>query len=177
MAKEWYRKETWSTADELDFFAHLKRARSNYNKAQYLRIQACHLQSTTDEALARAAIQLAEKCVTDYPEEGSEIALCYLFMAESYSTLNEVKSATDAYLKCFDAQRRFPRHGTNAANSFAMFVIERDLTNLFEHAASALVEFNTHLRMPFEIYEHYGSLAIFAATEGLLNVSVRSFTW
>ncbi len=90
-------------------------------------------------------------------------------MAESYSTLNEVENATDSYLKCLDTQRRFPRHLTNAASSFAMFVIERNLTKLFEHAASALIEFNTHLLMPARIYEHYGSLAIFAATDGLMS--------
>jgi hypothetical protein len=44
MANDWYRKTTWSEADQADFFARFKRSRTPYNKAQYLRIQANYLE-------------------------------------------------------------------------------------------------------------------------------------
>lgn len=174
MAKEWYRRETWSIEDELDFYAHLRRARTSRNKAQYLRVQCVHLKQPDKPDLVRAGLRLVQQCVTEFPEEKSEIAISYCLMAECYSILNERENAIDAYLKCFDAQRRCPNYLTGAPNSFALFVIQHNLQDQFELAASVLIEFNVHMIMPLEIYEHYGCLAIFAQKEGL-QIEAKTF--
>jgi hypothetical protein len=48
---EWFRRTTWTPEDEASFRARLKRSRGSFHKAQYLRIQAEHLQEVGTGAM------------------------------------------------------------------------------------------------------------------------------
>jgi hypothetical protein len=61
MATDWFRKTSWSETDQADFFARLKRSRGASNKAQYLRIQASHLEGVGSPGLLRASLTLLDK--------------------------------------------------------------------------------------------------------------------
>src|SRR6266567_2107581 len=64
----WFRRSTWSLSDKTDFFARLARSRSAANRAQYLRIQAWHLQQVGTEPMYEAALDLLNMLIADYPE-------------------------------------------------------------------------------------------------------------
>ena len=66
---EWFRRTTWTAADAADFAAHLKRSRSDFHKAQYLRIQAGHLHAVGVPELTAVALGLLGQLVTDWPSE------------------------------------------------------------------------------------------------------------
>lgn len=170
MAKqEWFRKESWSLEDESDFFAHLKRARTSYNKAQYLNIQAVTLNSMKDLNLAAAAITLAQKCIDDFPEERSQTAHSYCIIGESYEQLGKIEDAVSAYLKCIETQRKFPNFLTNAPTKFAMLVVRHKLIEQYASAAEILNEYKRFNYFPFELFQHWGCLAIIADQSGYEN--------
>jgi len=58
MANDWHRKTTWSEADQVGFFARLKRSRTAYNNAQYLRIPAKSLEGVGSHEMLKAALEL-----------------------------------------------------------------------------------------------------------------------
>jgi hypothetical protein len=66
MSEDWFRTTEWTAIAQRDFEARLKRARP-YNRPQYLRAKAIALREHGGEAYRRAARQLNERIVRDYP--------------------------------------------------------------------------------------------------------------
>ncbi len=66
---DWYRHKTWDKKIEADFEARLKRSRSAFNKAQYLRIQAGYLLDSSDEKNQLVGLNLMERLIKDFPSE------------------------------------------------------------------------------------------------------------
>ena len=164
--QDWFRKESWTLEDEADFFAHLKRARTPYNKAQYLKIQALTLASTGDPEHAHAAILLAQKCLNDFPGESSQMTQCHLVIGNCYAAIGKIEDATAAYMNCLDAQRKVPNYVTRVPTDFAMFVVRNKLIDLYACAADVLNEFKRSSMLQFELFEHWGCLAIIAEETG-----------
>jgi hypothetical protein len=84
MAEDWYRKTSWTTQDQADFFARLKRART-LGRAQYLRVQTLTLYRVGDKSLLPLVIAPARKCLTDYPEARMEKAAAICLTGRSKS--------------------------------------------------------------------------------------------
>ena len=68
---DWYRRKTWTKADEEEYFTKLGRARKD-GRAQYLRIQAIELVETKDSKLLDVAESLILKLFSDYPDDEFE---------------------------------------------------------------------------------------------------------
>jgi len=66
---EWFRNTTWNSNIETDFEARLKRSRSAYNKAQYLRIQASYLLDNSDKEIQFIGVRLMDRLIKDFPTE------------------------------------------------------------------------------------------------------------
>ncbi|WP_010522064.1 hypothetical protein [Aquimarina agarivorans] len=66
---DWYRNTEWNDQIESEFEARLKRSRGNFNKAQYLRIQASYLLNSQETENQKKEIQLMKKVIDGYPEE------------------------------------------------------------------------------------------------------------
>src|SRR5262245_4018263 len=88
MGDTWYRRTSWSDLDRRAFFDRLARSRTRGNKAQYLRIQAVHLEETGRPALVRAALELLDMVVREWPEP-SEVAQAYHQQATCHLQLRE----------------------------------------------------------------------------------------
>lgn len=83
---DWYRNTEWNEQIESEFEARLKRSRGNFNKAQYLRIQASYLLDSQKTENQKKGIQLMERVINDYPEE-------------IFSTIHGQEQLGDYYLK------------------------------------------------------------------------------
>ena len=134
---EWFRRTTWSDADRENFNAHLKRCRTAGNKAQYLRIQACHLAEAGRHA---EAIELLDRLFAEFPER-FELAQSHAQKADALAALGQVAAAIEEYRAALQAERDFPQVRTNAWLDFGWLVVERELTDLYEEAARTLQEF------------------------------------
>ena len=101
---EWFRRTTWSATDRDEFLARLKRSRTHFQKSQYLRIQAGHLQDIGTEPMLRAARELLDLLIAEYPDR-SQLSLAFQQRAQCLSDLGDYDEAIDSYRKSFDAQR------------------------------------------------------------------------
>ena len=87
MSKEdWYRNTEWNDQIESEFESRLKRSRGNYNKAQYLRIQASYLLDTKKNELQEKGVELMERVISEYPEE-------------KFSSIHGIEQLGEFYLK------------------------------------------------------------------------------
>ncbi len=167
MAKDWFRKSSWSEADQDDFYAHLKRSHGAGIKGQYLRIQACHLEDTGSPELIRAALTLLDKMLLEFPEP-SELACAYNQKASCLASLGQTDEAVVCYRLALDTERKNPKHRTRAWVEFGRFVCNCKLTALFDEALAILEEmkFDDLLLYPVDVYELSGIRAIVTAHRG-----------
>jgi len=161
--KEWFRHTAWSLADREDFFAHLKRSRTRYHKAQYLRIQASHLAEVGLEPLIRAALELLDQLLTQYPEETSQLASAYYQRGDCFANLGEHDAAIEAYQKALETQRAHPHSLTPVHSAFAELVVTLNRRELFPEVLKALDEFGHVDAFPIDIYRSEAARALIAA--------------
>ena len=166
MAKDWFRKTSWSEADQADFFAHLGRSRGKGMKGQYLRIQACHLEDTGSPELMRTALTLLDKMLLEFPET-NELACAYKQKASCLSKLGELDQAIAYYQRALQTEREFPNVKTDAFLEFGRLVVENNLADLFDKALEALEELNSRgIKFPSDIFQAFGIRSIIAAQRG-----------
>jgi tetratricopeptide (TPR) repeat protein len=167
MANDWFRKTTWSEADQADFFARLKRSRSVGNKAQYLRIQAGHLESVGTPEFLRAAITLLDKMLVDFPSR-FEMATAYTQKASCLAKLGDIDNAIINYQSALEAEREFPNVKTYAFIEFGKLVAEKKLTQFFDEALSALEKelSSRGIQFPADTFNAFGIRSIIAAQRG-----------
>src|SRR5215204_813222 len=117
MAKpEWFRKSSWSPDDEADFRARLGRSRAA-GRAQYLRLQAYHLQEVGTTELVSAALSLLDELITNHPDS-SECASAHLQRGQCLADLGRLEQALAAYREAFEAQRKRPNVQTDVHLTF-----------------------------------------------------------
>lgn len=165
MATDWFRKTTWSEADQAGFFARLKRSRGAGKKAQYLRIQACHLEATQRPELIWAALSLLDKMLAEYPEQG-ELASAQGQKASCLAALGRTDEAIASYRDALNTERKFPMRRTRAWLEFGRFVCDHRLVDLYDEAWAVLDELKYELMFATDVYELSGIRAIIAAHKG-----------
>ncbi len=170
---DWYRRATWSAADREAFLARLKRTRSTGNRAQYLLIQAKCLRKTKDEQLVRAALELVELMLRDYPEK-IFLARAQYERAECLLTLGNVGDALESYRQALAVEREFPNVRTGAALRFGWTVVERRLETLYEEALTALEHYGTSLALANERYVFNAIVALINAAWGHTEQAKRN---
>jgi tetratricopeptide (TPR) repeat protein len=166
MANDWFRKTSWNEADQADFFARLKRCRTAYNKAQYLRIQASHLEGVGSHEMLRASLELLEKMFAEFPEQ-TQLASAYSQKASCLSKLGKIDDAIVSYQRALQTEREYPRVKTNAFMQFGRLVVENNLTKLFDQALDELKELDSRgIKFPSDIFQAFGIRSIIAAKRG-----------
>ncbi len=165
MGKEdWYRRKTWTTLDQSEFFERLNRSRSAFHKAQYLRIQAYILH---EAGLSKPALDLLDIVFERYPED-SELSSCYLQAAEARAHLGEIEAAVNAFRQSIAAQRNYPNSRNLCWLDYGYFVVEKNLTNLYSEVFAVFEEFVEEEGMMFASsgYKFFATLALIAASRG-----------
>ena len=131
MGKEdWYRKTTWSKSDKEEFFERLKRSRTSFHKAQYLRIQASHLQSVGTIEMANHSLELLDLMFKEFPEK-SELSSAFLQKAECLIILGNIQQAIDEMRNTLQSEREFPNVKTYAWLEFGWTTIIYQLSDLY----------------------------------------------
>jgi tetratricopeptide (TPR) repeat protein len=166
MANDWFRKTTWSEADQVYFFARLKRCRTAYNKAQYLRIQASHLEGAGLHEMLNAALELLDKMFAEFPEQ-TQLASAYSQKASCLAKLGNIDGAIINYQRALQTEREYPRVKTYAFMQFGRLVVENKLTKLFDEALDGLKELDSRgIKFPSDIFQAFGIRSIIAANGG-----------
>lgn len=161
---DWYRRTTWSDADQRDFRKRLHRSRGLDSKAQYLRIQASYL---ADAGRHAAALSLLEELLTECPVK-LQLAQAYLQKAEALLALGDTPQAIVAFRASLDAERAFSGVRTQCWLVYAYFVTTQRFYDLFLEAQAVLEEFDTdgQRSLPIQQYQYATSMALIAEHRG-----------
>ncbi|VAW43317.1 hypothetical protein MNBD_CHLOROFLEXI01-786 [hydrothermal vent metagenome] len=164
--QDWFRKTTWSVKEKTQFYERLNRSRTDYNKAQYLRIQASHLQ-TAKPPYYEEAIELIDYLLQYYPHI-SQLAGAYMQKAQCLEALGNISDAKDAYLLSLIAEETSSGVKTTAPLEFAMFVIRHSLKELYDKVFHTLIQDNIKMLtlFPARHYQACAALAIIADETG-----------
>lgn len=171
---DWYRKTTWTAQDEADFRSRLSRSRGDYNKAQYLRIQAYTLQETGVETNLRAALELLDQMFAQYPGEVSEAASGYVQMGECFDQLGVPDKAIEMYCRSLQCQRDHPNYRTSASLKLGKLVARHKYEELYSEALTALEEGKEHLLFPVQRFDYCTVLAFIMDDLGQSDFAARA---
>jgi tetratricopeptide (TPR) repeat protein len=163
--EDWYRKQTWTQADQSAFFERLAKSRGAFHKAQYARIQAWELHHNGGSKYASAALELLDKILDCWKEE-AQLAMVHHQRAECLLDLGDEEGAIAAFRATLDEQRRVPGIMTNAHLDFAWWVAVSGRQDLFIEALGVLNEFSEGLQFPATIYLSEGARALIRAASG-----------
>lgn len=156
---DWYRRRTWTERDRTEFFTRLSRSRSNFHRAQYLRIQAYELCAVGERWALTAGIKLIDHLLANYTEP-LELASAHFCKAKCLLGLGNIEHAITEYRHAMQSQREFPNVRTSAELAFGMVVIRSRRFELFAEALAALDEFGSHDLFPIQKYQYHAIRAV-----------------
>lgn len=128
---DWYRRKTWTKADEEEYFVKLGRARKG-GQAQYLRVQAIELIETKDKNLLSVAETLLNKILTDYPDNRIEKSQTYNSLGEIYKLREDYKTALEYFQKSLDFEKEFLNVITSAYLNYSETVVRAEKIELYD---------------------------------------------
>ena len=167
---EWYRRKTWTKADEEEFFAKLRRARE-YGRPQYLRVQAIELIETKEKNLLIVAETLLNRILNEYPEKLTEISQTYNSLGEIYKLREDYGTALEYFQKSLDFEKEFPNVITTAYLNFSETVVRAERTELYDKVANLLTEKinKDTLKFPIQNYIMYSVMSVISKNKGNLE--------
>src|SRR6266850_2549579 len=167
MSDDWFRRHTWTEVDQAEFFARLRRSRSAFHKAQYVRIQAYELHRAGGVRYAAEALGLLDMIVERWLRDAQRAAVHHQ-RAECLRELGRDADAIAAYRETFAEQRRVPSHLTNAHLDFAWWIAVSGQCDLYDEALSVLDEFTREagLSLAASIYYAEGARALIQHARG-----------
>ena len=135
---DWFRRRRWTAKDKEEFFSRLGRTRTDYSKAQYLRIQAYTLQTEATPPDYLAALDLLDYIFREVPEP-DQMPSAYLQRATCLEALGRNEEATQAFREAI--LRGINKNGvqtTDAPVHFARFVLRNNLKGMYDEALAGL---------------------------------------
>ncbi len=162
---DWYRRTTWTLQDQEEFFSRLNKSRSDFARAQYLRIQALSLQREANPPMFGHALQLLEILFAEYPHP-AEIGPARLQQAQCKEALGHHSQALAAYRQAVEADRSDSGVKTNAAIEFALFAVRHQRKDLYPEVLNSLGLIGAPLLFPLSQYRVSLALAIIAWERG-----------
>jgi hypothetical protein len=145
-SEEWYHNKVWNETVAADFEARLKRSRSAYNKAQYLRIQANYLLDSADSNTQLAGISLMERLLKDYPEEDFSVVFAQEQLGDYYKRIGAYNKAEIYYCMVTENYKtKNTRSGTSglADLKLADSILKGNMVDKLEEAYELCKDFPT----------------------------------
>jgi tetratricopeptide (TPR) repeat protein len=168
--QDWFRSTTWTPEVQTQFFTRLKRSKSNYHRAQYIRIQAHTLQYDASPPHYEDALELLDYLINKNPEP-SELAMAYLQRAQCLENTGHIDDATQAFLSSLSAEKAYPNVKTNAPIEFAMFVLHHNLKQHYDTTLSSLEGIEVQNLFPISQYQFNLAHAILLAEKGKADIA------
>ena len=168
---EWYRKQTGTKEDEEDFFQHLKRARGEFHKAQYLKIQAVTLYETRYEPYYDVSLTLLDQYFHDFPDEQDFRADCL----HLYGRILYVRKLYDKAFVCYREaayqELKVPTLISGAWLDYPKLIVQLKRTDLYDEAERFLK--TQHWILPFHLYTANAVLAVICHERGDIDAARR----
>jgi hypothetical protein len=169
---DWFRKSSWTVADEEDFWAHLNRARPN-GRAQYLRIQAFYLASTGDPKMRKVATELLDRLISDFPDS-IELSSAYAQRASISASEGDSKRAIDDYRAAIVREAKYPNMRSYAWLEFSWLVATNGLSAHYNEVLGVLKDREADAMFPVDHFRLNAVRGIIAKDRGQ-EVEARNF--
>ena len=157
--KDWYRRKTWTKADEEEFFAKLGRARKD-GRAEYLKIQAIELVETKDKQLLKVAESLLNKMLDEFPEDNFNKSSAFHTLGDIYKINDNLEKAIDYYKKAIDFETVYPNVRTNSYLDFSELIIKTKKADQYDFVESILLKELPGQIFPVLKYKTYSILSV-----------------
>jgi tetratricopeptide (TPR) repeat protein len=137
---DWFRNKTWDKEASELFETKLKRSRGAYHKAQYLRIQASYLLSSTIKEFQIIGIELMERMLKDFPTEDSSTIFGKEQLGDYFFRNGDFEKAERHYKQVTEYYGLKGRSGTSgmADVKLAETILELNQRDKFEYAYTLL---------------------------------------
>jgi tetratricopeptide (TPR) repeat protein len=167
--EDWYRRKTWTAADQDAFWTRFNRSRSAASKTQYLLIQAGSLLSVGDPDLVPPALALVDRVLGEHADE--------VFLSNAHYTrgqclvaLRRFDEALPSYRLSFEARRSHRGVQTLAYLDFAWLVLEMERADLYDEVLQVLDEFSAAGELfPMNAYRNAAARALLWAAKDDTN--------
>lgn len=169
--EDWYRKKTWTPRVRAAFEARLGRARSG--RPEYLRIQALSLAHADDPDALEGALDLAGRCLRDFPDHSLGITQLHATRATALEKLGRTSEALVEWREAIASQRARPMCVDFVQIEFAEFVLRLGRQELYQEALLVLRELAglTRFRLPDEAFREAAAEALLAHDLGEFAVA------
>lgn len=159
MSKDWYRKKTWTAADQEEFFSKLSRAPKE-NRPQYLKVQALELMRTGRPGLLDVAEKLLNQLLAEYPDDKVNKSASLHTLGKIHHRRKDFETALEYYQQAVDFETEYPNVKTGVDIDFSELVVKLNKTQYFD-LAQKLMEAN--IEKAFFPVEQYKASSILAA--------------
>ena len=160
---DWFRRTTWSAADQDAFFERLERSRGSARKAQYARIQAVHLERTGKPELVQASLALLDRILAEWPAD-FELATVHWQRARCYAALDRVGDAIGSFRDSFEAEAASTGPKTGAWKDFMWLIATHKLVELYPDALALTSA--EDLLFPVDRFLGHGAKALISEERG-----------
>lgn len=160
---QWYRNTDWTQKIQEEFEARLAKSRSDYNKAQYLRIQGYYLQSSPDPDIRKVGRDFYLRVISEFPEQDSQVSEALIGLAQSYENENDVANAEKYYRDSIDYDKELRQKNERIIQSYLLLpelIIKNKRSDQYEEALDMLTRWNGIKIMPFHDIQYRYCLAI-----------------
>jgi tetratricopeptide (TPR) repeat protein len=165
---DWYRRKTWTKADEEEFFKKLGRARKD-GRGQYLVIQAIELVETEKQELLKVAESLLNIMLTEFPDDNFNKGKALHTLGDICESFGDLNHALDYYKQALDFEEIYPNVKTNASLDYAELIVKAAKVNEYDSVERILVERIPDLLFPVAKYQAYSVLSIICDYKGRVN--------
>lgn len=155
----WYRSVDWSDEIRAEFFGRLKRAR-NWNKGQYLRIQAVNLLAKHPDV----SLELLEEYFS--LGEQADDSQAYLDQAEAFLALDRVKDAMKSYERALLVERERRVVGTQAYLDLPLLIAVTASAARYDDALALLNSQRDRPVLVPEVFKHHAAVALILSALG-----------
>jgi len=166
----WFRRTRWDPEIEAAFFDRLARSRDPFHKAQYVRIQASHLEQTGADEHVEVALRLLDRLLAEWPEDLMR-AEAHDQRARCLARLGKSEEAVEAFRASFAAMRQVPGFVPTTAIDFGQFAVKLRRTDLYDEVARVLDEFHNDSPIHVMNFLRDSVLAIVEDHRGRRNVA------
>lgn len=160
IVSQWYRKQVWTQEAEKDFFLHWARSKTEYHKAQYLKIQAFTLYDTHNKKYFDAILSLLHKYFNDFPNEQFFRGACLHLYGRVFYDRKMYDAAFDYYQKAAYQEINYPNVISGAWLDYAQIVVRLKRAGHYEEAEKIIQAHYGSLIFPIEIYRASAVLAM-----------------
>ncbi len=120
---DWFRSTTWDPQIEAEFEKRLKRSRTRYNQAQYLKIQGLSLLPSAEAQTRGKGVELLRRVLSDYPDESTEVAHTHECLADHFRSEGKYVEAEVEYREVLAYYAKTPSR-TNTSGLADLSLVE-----------------------------------------------------